>query len=84
VAENPGVLAVGRGDHHRVAAHHHAAASPLTSTNPPQSPRKETPGPCGPPGYLARQLGGCHTQILKSRSTTQQGDRPQPATGQRE
>ena len=58
--ENPGHLAMERGDHHRVAADHRAPASPLTRRKPSLQPRKETRGargtpaaspPAGPPSY---------------------------------
>ena len=47
--QNPGHLAMGRGDHRRVAAHRRAPASPLTSTNHPCDPGRTTPGPVEPP-----------------------------------
>ena len=47
--ENPGHLAVGRGDHDRLAAHRRAPASPLTSANRPCDPGRRTPGPVEPP-----------------------------------
>ena len=57
LSQNPGHLAVGRCDHHRVAAHRRAPASPLTSTNRPAiqegAPRGLwNPRPPGPPAGL--------------------------------
>ena len=59
--ENPGDLAVGRGDHGRVAAYRCAPASPLTSTDHPCDPGRDSPrglwnprppgAPAGPPSY---------------------------------
>ena len=46
--ENPGDLALGPGDHDRLAAHRRAAASPLTSTKPSLRARKDNPGPWNP------------------------------------
>ena len=47
--EDPGDLAVGRGDHGRVAAYRRATASPLTSTDHPCDPGRTTPGHVEPP-----------------------------------
>jgi hypothetical protein len=48
-SENPGNLALGRGNHRRLAGHRGAPASTLTSANPSQRPGKDNPGPMEPP-----------------------------------
>ena len=79
--ENPGDLAVGRGDHGRVAAHRRAPASTLTSAEPSLRSRKENPGACGTPGHPARQPGHCHIPTLKSWPQTGPADpQRQPST----
>ena len=77
--ENPGDLAVGRGDHGRLAAHRRAPASPLTSAKPSLRSRKENPGARGTPGHPARQPGHRHTPTLKSRPQTGPSRRSAPA-----
>ena len=69
-------LAVGRGDHHRVAAHRRAPASTLTSRTRPASGRR--PGACGPrpPGRAAGPLSYPGT---KSGPRTRHPQRPVPA-----
>jgi hypothetical protein len=49
IPENRLLMALGRGDHHRLAAHQGHPASPLTSSNSSQRAGKETPGPVKPP-----------------------------------
>ena len=49
MAENRRILALGRGDYHRLAADRRASASTLTSMTASQRARKETPGPVEPP-----------------------------------
>jgi hypothetical protein len=79
--ENPGILAVGRGDHGRVEAHQRAPASPLSSAKPSLQSRKEPRGARGTPGHLARQPGHRHTPTLKSRLQTGPADtQRQPST----
>ena len=77
--ENPGDLAMGRGDHRRLAAHRRAPASPLTSTNPSLRPGKDNPGARGTPGHPARQPGHRHTPTLKSGVQNAAPDLPAPA-----
>jgi len=47
--EDPGGLAVGRGDHRRMAARQRAPATPLTSAKPSPRSRKDRPRARGPP-----------------------------------
>ena len=64
--ENPGHLAMGRGDHRRLAAHRRAPASPLTSTNPSLRSRKENPGPVEPPATRPASRATVIPRALKS------------------
>jgi len=59
-----------RRDHHGLAAHRRAPASPLTSPQPSLRPRKDNPGARGTPGHPACQPGHRHTPTLKSRPQT--------------
>jgi hypothetical protein len=65
MAENRRGLALGRGDHDRVAADRNPAASTLTTTNPSRRARKKTPGPWNPrpPGPTAGLLSYPDTKI---------------------
>ena len=63
--QNPGHLAMGRSDHHRVAADRRAPASPLTSPKSSLQPKEGVPGPwhprppgppAGPPSYPAAKI----------------------------
>jgi hypothetical protein len=49
MAENRRILALGRGDHRRLAADQRTSASTLTSTSPSRRARKENPGAVEPP-----------------------------------
>ena len=49
IPENRRPLAVGRGGHHRLAAHPRHPAPNLTSANPSHRAGKQTPGPVEPP-----------------------------------
>ena len=62
--EDPGILAMGRGHHHRVAALRRAPASSLNRANHPSYPGRK---PVEPPRHPARQPGHRHTQTLRSR-----------------
>ena len=65
--ENRRVLALGRGDHHRLAAHPGPPAPHLTSTNPSRRARKETPGPVEPPATRPDSRATVTPRTLKSR-----------------
>ena len=71
-------MAVGRGDHHRLAAHPGDPPSPLTSSNPSQRAGKETRGPWNPrpPGPAAGPPSYRGTKIQPQNATPR---RPAPA-----
>ena len=80
IPENRRDLAVGRGDHHRLAADPGHPASPLTTANPSQRARKETPGleppATRPPGPPAGPLSYPGTKIRTPEHAAQR----QPST----
>ena len=76
--ENPGHLAMGRGDHSCVAAYRRAPASLLSSTNSSPATRRQPRGMWNP-GHPARRPGHCHIPALKSGVRKRTAGRRAPA-----
>jgi hypothetical protein len=77
--ENPGNLALGRGNHRGLAAHRRAPRKHTDQHEPVPATRKGQPGARGTPGHPARQPGHRNTPALKSGSRTRSRDHPAPA-----